>query len=95
MTDPVKDALAESEAAAREAVRKQLDAVHEADRLAKQQAEAAARDPVQRQEEKVDSAISAVQSGLERLKKSPHTAWIVLIIAGVVFFTAGVVVIFL
>jgi len=52
-------------------------------------------DKVQAQEEKVDAAITATQGALERLKQSPHTAWIVLIIAGVALFTAGVVVILL
>lgn len=52
-------------------------------------------DQVQAQEEKVDAAITKVQSGLERLKQSPHTAWIILIVAGTVFLTLGLAVIFL
>lgn len=46
-------------------------------------------DEVQSREAKVDSGITRVQSVLEELKQSPHSAWTLLVI-GVVLLLAGV-----
>ena len=41
-------------------------------------------DKVQEQEEKVDAAITGTQGALERLKNSPHSAWILLLVVGLI-----------